>query len=176
MSSACCIPIQIHTLRLCNTHCFSTVAIVARTHACVTFYVLACLVIFRLSFVCLFSFIELCFSVAAAMLDRLVGEFVERDLKNVWTRSWLVSSYCPTIFQEQLRKIMKIFMKMAARIEFRARNLTSSTNIKAEHYGVTATTTTSRGYAVAQLVEALRYKSEGRGFDPRWCHWNFSLT
>jgi len=32
------------------------------------------------------------------------------------------------------------------------------------------------GYAVAQLVEALRYKSEGRGFDSRWCHWNFSLT
>jgi hypothetical protein len=26
---------------------------------------------------------------------------------------------------------------------------------------------------VAQLVEALRYKSEGRGFDSRWCHWNF---
>jgi hypothetical protein len=23
---------------------------------------------------------------------------------------------------------------------------------------------------------ALRYKSEGRGFDSRWCHWNFSLT
>ena len=31
-------------------------------------------------------------------------------------------------------------------------------------------------HAVAQLVEALRYKSEGRGFDSRWCHWNFSLT
>jgi hypothetical protein len=31
-------------------------------------------------------------------------------------------------------------------------------------------------YAVAQLVEALRYKPEGRGFDSRWCHWNFSLT
>jgi hypothetical protein len=30
--------------------------------------------------------------------------------------------------------------------------------------------------AVAQLVEALRYKSEGRGFESRWCHWNFSLT
>jgi hypothetical protein len=26
---------------------------------------------------------------------------------------------------------------------------------------------------VAQLVEALRYKPEGRGFDPRWCHWKF---
>jgi len=33
-----------------------------------------------------------------------------------------------------------------------------------------------RGHAVAQLVEALCYKSEGRGFDSRWCHWNFSLT
>ena len=31
-------------------------------------------------------------------------------------------------------------------------------------------------HAVAQLVEALRYKAEGRGFDSRWCHWNFSLT
>jgi hypothetical protein len=30
--------------------------------------------------------------------------------------------------------------------------------------------------AVAHLVEALRYKSEGRGFNSRWCHWNFSLT
>ena len=29
------------------------------------------------------------------------------------------------------------------------------------------------GYAVAQLVEGLRYKSEGCGFDSRWCHWTF---
>ena len=28
------------------------------------------------------------------------------------------------------------------------------------------------GHAVAQLVEALRYKTEGRGFDSRWCHWH----
>ena len=32
------------------------------------------------------------------------------------------------------------------------------------------------GHAAAQLVEALRYKSEGRGFDSTWCHWNFSLN
>ena len=32
------------------------------------------------------------------------------------------------------------------------------------------------GHGVVQLVEALRYKLEGRGFDSRWCHWNFSLT
>jgi hypothetical protein len=25
-------------------------------------------------------------------------------------------------------------------------------------------------------LKVLRYKSEGRWFDSRWCHWNFSLT
>jgi len=29
---------------------------------------------------------------------------------------------------------------------------------------------------VAHLFEAMPYKPEGRGFDFRWCHWNFSLT
>jgi hypothetical protein len=32
------------------------------------------------------------------------------------------------------------------------------------------------GYVVAQLVEALPYKPEGRGFDFRWSHWDFSMT
>jgi hypothetical protein len=36
--------------------------------------------------------------------------------------------------------------------------------------------TLTAGYAVAQLVEALRYKPEGRGFDFRLCLWNFLLT
>jgi hypothetical protein len=31
-------------------------------------------------------------------------------------------------------------------------------------------------YAVAHLVEALRYKPEGRGFDSQWSHWSFSVT
>jgi hypothetical protein len=29
---------------------------------------------------------------------------------------------------------------------------------------------------VAQLIEALRYKPAGRGFDSRWCQWVFSLA
>jgi len=32
------------------------------------------------------------------------------------------------------------------------------------------------GHAVAHLVETLRCRLEGRGFDSRWCHCNFSLT
>jgi len=35
---------------------------------------------------------------------------------------------------------------------------------------------TGMGHAAALLVEALRYKSEGRGFDSRWYQQNFSLT
>jgi len=26
------------------------------------------------------------------------------------------------------------------------------------------------------VVMVLRYKSEGRWYNPSWCHWNFSLT
>jgi len=33
--------------------------------------------------------------------------------------------------------------------------------------------TKTLGPPVAQLVEAIRYQPEGRGFDSRWCHWNF---
>ena len=29
---------------------------------------------------------------------------------------------------------------------------------------------------VVHLVKVLRHKLEGRGFDSRWCHWNFSST
>jgi hypothetical protein len=35
---------------------------------------------------------------------------------------------------------------------------------------------TTGGHAVAQLVAALRSKPEGRGFDSRWHHRNFSST
>ena len=29
---------------------------------------------------------------------------------------------------------------------------------------------------IVLTIVALRYEPEGRGFDSRWCHWNFSLT
>jgi hypothetical protein len=29
---------------------------------------------------------------------------------------------------------------------------------------------------MGRAVKALRYKPAGRGFDSRWCHWNFSVT
>ena len=33
-----------------------------------------------------------------------------------------------------------------------------------------------RGDRGGTVVKVLCYKSEGRWFDPSWCHWNFSLT
>jgi hypothetical protein len=35
---------------------------------------------------------------------------------------------------------------------------------------------TKNGAPVAQLVESLRYKLAGRGFDSQWCQWIFSLA
>jgi hypothetical protein len=32
------------------------------------------------------------------------------------------------------------------------------------------------GASGGAVDQALRYKSEGRGIDSRWCHWKFSLT
>jgi hypothetical protein len=40
-------------------------------------------------------------------------------------------------------------------------------------YRMSFATAGARGGVV---VKALRYKPAGRGFDSRWCHWNFSLT
>jgi len=34
----------------------------------------------------------------------------------------------------------------------------------------------SMGDRGGTVVKVLCYKSEGRWFDPSWCHWNFSLT
>ena len=36
--------------------------------------------------------------------------------------------------------------------------------------------TTQDGDRGGTVVKVLCYKSEGRWFDSRWCHWNFSLT
>jgi len=47
-------------------------------------------------------------------------------------------------------------------------NLTRITTVYTKTY-------THLGHAVAQLVEALRYKPEGRGFDSQWCHWIFFI-
>jgi len=41
---------------------------------------------------------------------------------------------------------------------------------------IITTTTTTTTHAVAQLVQALHYKPNGRGFDSPLGKWNFSLT
>jgi len=34
----------------------------------------------------------------------------------------------------------------------------------------------TQGDRSSTVVKVLCYKSKGRWFDSRWCHWNFSLT
>ena len=75
--------------------------------------------------------------------------------------------YLPT------RNRMKILITLIMRTIFR--KVRTETTLKIYNTLIVPTLLYG-GTAVAQLVEALRYKLEGRGFDSRWCHWNFSLT
>jgi hypothetical protein len=43
-------------------------------------------------------------------------------------------------------------------------------------YRILVTILKKMRHAVSQVVEAMRYKPEGRGFDSLWCHRNFPLT
>jgi hypothetical protein len=52
----------------------------------------------------------------------------------------------------------------------------SLANMKLLHVELVLTFCYYWAHAVAQLAEALRYKPEGRGFDSRWGHWDFSLN
>jgi len=40
----------------------------------------------------------------------------------------------------------------------------------------TCTFQIERTYTGKCILLSRGYKSEGRGFDSRWCHWNFSFT
>jgi len=54
-------------------------------------------------------------------------------------------------------------------------NFTQMINVKYLSFLTQFNKTSRQGYGVVQLVEALRYKPEGRRIDSLWCHWNFSV-
>jgi hypothetical protein len=62
-----------------------------------------------------------------------------------------------------------------AHLGVREKNLNNGGKIPLFDYLFTVTTYQFEGHAVAQLVEALCYKPEGRGFDSRRHHWNLSI-
>jgi hypothetical protein len=51
--------------------------------------------------------------------------------------------------------------------------ISSSNN---NYYNKSRHTCVAVGATVMQLVEALRYKPAGHGFDSQWCQWIFSLA
>ena len=52
------------------------------------------------------------------------------------------------------------------------RNHSASKVIRDPRHAFSVHATSQMGHAVAKLVEAHRYKSEGPGFDSWWCHWH----
>ena len=86
-------------------------------------------------------------------------------MAGVWNLTFLFTWYFTGHFLHFFLEVIKYCEACRSRVVPR-----DNVNIKLAHYII------PWGNARAQLVEALRYKPEGRGFDSRWYHWNFSLT
>ena len=105
--------------------------------------------------------------------------YVWIGLKSVWNRKvlWPANSITTQVKKEVVNDTKKkIFYNWHEKV---LQNILS----KVSHFHVIHKSKITKksfwvmcGNPVAQLAEALRYKPEGRGFDPRWCHWNLSLT
>ena len=55
-------------------------------------------------------------------------------------------------------------------------NATTNECYKEQFLSIKTECYNENGDGCSTVVKMLCYKSEGRCFDSRWCHWNFSLT
>jgi len=69
----------------------------------------------------------------------------------------------------------KHLTKMVFKLNITSHFLPASSNV-INQLQYQRTTSESMGTRWLSWLRALRYKSEGRGFDSRWYHCNFSLT
>jgi len=114
---------------------------------------------------------------------RHLGSVPMQSMMDFWKTKWHRSQLC--LHAQGILILSGIyFCKMSCKLKLCKSN-TKFLFKTAYFLGVRGFTTssyivydhnTSGGQVVAQLVEALCYKLEGRGLDSRWCRWNFSLT
>jgi len=82
----------------------------------------------------------------------------------------------PVLFKTGLRFYSTMYFKMKTRfIHVRLRNKFCEKAIMCLPY-ILLQEFDPDGNRGGTVVKALCTKSEGRWFDSRWCHWNFSLT
>ena len=93
------------------------------------------------------------------------------------TSSWFFLSTLNYDARSTTHQISKTVVYVVEKRDYRKK----IKNVTARRHSATSVTNTSffsegytllRGYAVVQLVEALRYKPERRWLDSRWCHWH----
>jgi hypothetical protein len=64
---------------------------------------------------------------------------------------------------------------MIVELERKRKEAIATTFLVPSHH-FPACTEKNQGARGGVVVKELRYKPAGRGFDSRWCHWNFSVT
>jgi hypothetical protein len=85
--------------------------------------------------------------------------------------------YSLIVWQEQIKPLaLNTFLLKLFKIYFLFQISFSIYYVKLQHYGGGGGEGVVAGFAVARLVEAVRHKPEGCGFDFRWVLLNFLLT
>ena len=90
------------------------------------------------------------------------------DTLNHITVMWIAKTKC-------LRKFFSIFDFLCNKVSHHAQFVCKISTLSI-HIQLTIKATQLAGNRGGTVVKALCYKSEGRCFDPSWCHWNFPLT
>jgi len=89
---------------------------------------------------------------------------------------------CSLIFQHAKSAHRAVFLSVASPVLLEFFSTFSQTagfsrnNIERDMCVLIVSSTNYSGDRGSTVVKMLCYKSEGRWFDPSWCHWNFSLT
>ena len=88
----------------------------------------------------------------------------------------LIAAALPIIYLLHLTICILSPILPVQRTSGHCQSIFTAAKFSASLHAVHVTSLLRQWHPLAQLVEALHYKSEGRGFDSRWCHWNFPLT
>ena len=114
--------------------------------------------------------------------------------KPLWSRKWVYRKSGHRLrYSEQniclwLYRMAQIFVTvLSIRVAYRAKWILHHSVCKLARYKNTTRLKTELlllknvylkllGAHGGVVLKALRYKPAGRGFDSRWCHWNFSVT
>ena len=109
--------------------------------------------------------------------QNFVTDLANHTALHVWKQRFIATNVqIPNVAQQRYSWIAWNGIRYTENQSLQGRKQKQTLTVRAGFEWILEELMTSKGHVVAQLVDALRYKLEGRGFNSWWCHWNFLLT